>query len=162
MDSTFPTSNLEYVPMLWSNGTDHTVGWTTNVATAKNHGSTHLLAFNEPDGCGGGQACMTPQAAVEAYMKWMMPYASSFSLGAPAVTNGPTGVPWLKSFISLCTGCKIDFVPMHWYDSATNVAYFKNYMADATVAAGNRPLWITEVCVPVSPKSENECGRRED
>lgn len=34
--------------------------------------------------------------------------AKRASPGAPAVTNGPNGLPWLRQFLSLCTGCKID------------------------------------------------------
>lgn len=144
MDSTFPTKVLEYVPLLWGDKAVHTKGWAANVATAKTHGSKHLLAFNEPDGCYPGQACMSPAAAVAAYKQYMMPYANTFLLGAPVVTNGGAGLPWLTSFLALCTGCKVDFVPIHWYDSATNVPYFKNYMASAHAAAGGRDLWITE------------------
>lgn len=31
------------------------------------------------------------------------------------------GVAWLKAFLRECTGCRVDAVAMHWYDSATNV-----------------------------------------
>jgi len=147
MDTIFPSKTLQYVPMLWGNATQHTKNWNGNVKIAQSRGSKQLLAFNEPDGCGWGQSCMSPAAAAEAYMKWMMPYAANFSLGAPAVTNGPApgGLAWLSKFLNLCTKCKIDFVPIHWYDRATNVAYFKNYMASARTAAGGREIWITEV-----------------
>lgn len=97
--------------------------------------------------CYAGQACMDPASAAAAYKQYMMPYASTFSLGAPVVTNGPTGLPWLQEFIALCTGCQIDFVPIHWYDSATNEPYFYNYMPSMYAAGGNRPLWITEVWI---------------
>jgi hypothetical protein len=88
---------------------------------------------------------MSVDAAVAAYRKYMMPYASSMYLGAPAVTNGGRGKLWLMKFLARCTGCQVDFVPIHWYDSATNVAYFKKYMADMQKVAGKRSLWITEV-----------------
>jgi len=76
----------------------------------------------------------------------MQPFAGKAKLGAPAVTNGaaPLGLTWLSSFISDCQLCTIDFVPIHWYDSATNIAYFKSYIAEAYAAGGNRPIWITE------------------
>jgi hypothetical protein len=88
---------------------------------------------------------MSPQAAVEAYRTYLMPFANRASLGAPAVTNGGSGLPWLKEFLRLCTGCKIDFVPIHWYDSASNDAYLKLYVNQAYKAAGGREIWITEV-----------------
>jgi len=63
------------------------------------------------------------------------------------VTNGgsPAGLTWLKDFLTACNGeCDIDFVPIHWYDSATNYGYFKEYVQEAYIAGGNRSLWITE------------------
>ena len=54
------------------------------------------------------------------------------------------GLAWLKEFWSACSDCHVDFVPIHWYDSATNVQYFKNYIQDARDAANGKPLWITE------------------
>jgi hypothetical protein len=77
----------------------------------------------------------------------MMPFAKRASLGAPAVTNGPNGLPWLRQFLSLCTGCKIDFLPIHWYDAADNAAYFYWYLNQIRVAGANRDVWITEVSI---------------
>lgn len=54
------------------------------------------------------------------------------------------GLTWLSSFMAACTDCTIDFVCIHWYDSAENIAYFKSHVQDAYKAGGNRPLWITE------------------
>lgn len=87
---------------------------------------------------------MSAKDAANAYRTYMNPFAGRVYLGSPAVTNGPSGMKWLKEFLGLCTGCRIDFIPIHWYDSATNVAYFKNYIADAHGIAGH-DLWITEV-----------------
>lgn len=130
--------------MLWSNDTSLTNVWAGNTANAK-----QALAFNEPDQCGAGSggSCMGDAAGVAAaYKKWMQPLAGRARLGAPAVTNGgaPMGLAYLQDFLGNCTGCQVDFVPVHWYDSATNVAYFKSYVAQAYAAGGNRPLWITE------------------
>jgi hypothetical protein len=52
-------------------------------------------------------------------------------LVSPAVTNGaaPMGLAWLDSFFAACSGCQIDAVAIHIYDSATNIAYFKNYIS---------------------------------
>ncbi|CZT12274.1 uncharacterized protein RCO7_10487 [Rhynchosporium graminicola] len=145
-DSTMPVDfpkNMEYIPMLWSTGADHVKQWTTNVNAAIARGTYHLLSFNEPDICYGGGSCMSAKDAAAAYKTYMSPFAGRAYLGAPAVTNGPSGMKWLKEFMGLCTGCQIDFVPIHWYDSATNVAYFKNYITDAHAIAGKN-LWITE------------------
>lgn len=41
-------TDLEYVPMLWSNAADLEASWASNVAKMQAAGSKHLLAFNEP------------------------------------------------------------------------------------------------------------------
>lgn len=87
---------------------------------------------------------MDPQRAVAAYRKYIMPFAGRAALGAPAVTNGPGGLPWLREFLRLCAGCQIDFVPVHWYDAWDNDAYFRDYISAAHDAAGGRQIWITE------------------
>lgn len=106
-----------------------------------------MMSFNEPDGCGSGQACISAQAAVDAYKKYMMPLrARGVQIGGPAITNGPKGLPWLKDFLTKCTGCVFDFQPLHMYDVATNAAYFRNYLSDMIVLMPNRQIWLTEVC----------------
>lgn len=55
-----------------------------------------------------------------------------------------TAVHQWENFIGNCTGCTIDVIPIHWYDSATNIAYFQSYISSAYAVGGNRPLWITE------------------
>jgi hypothetical protein len=88
---------------------------------------------------------MSPQHAVDAYRKYIMPFSGRTALGAPAVTNGPGGLRWLREFLRLCAGCQIDFVPIHWYESAGNVAYFTGYIEEAHNAAGGRQIWLTAV-----------------
>ena len=77
----------------------------------------------------------------------MMPFANNgVKLGSPAVTNGgaPMGLTWLSSFLDACTdGCKVDFAAVHWYDSYSNVAYFKQHLQDAHEQTG-LPVWLTE------------------
>lgn len=107
-------------------------------------GSTHLLAFNEPDL--STQSNISPADAAAGYKTYMEPFAGQAKLGGPAVTNGgsPAGLTWLGDFLEACNDCTIDFVPIHWYDSATNFGYFVSYIQDAYIASGNRTLWITE------------------
>ncbi|RKF57282.1 Alkali-sensitive linkage protein 1 [Erysiphe neolycopersici] len=131
-DNIFP-KYLEFVPMLW----DH-------VRMAQDRGTTHLLSFNEPEACSDGGSCMTPEAAAIAYMKYLQPFAGSFRLGAPAVTNGPDGILWLDKFMQLCSQCTIDFMTVHWYDSATNSEYFRSYLQQLHDLIGLYNIWITE------------------
>jgi hypothetical protein len=81
-------------------------------------------------------------------MQYMQPFAGQAKLGSPAVTNGAPeqgmGLAWLGNFTQVCSKCTIDFVNIHWYDSASNVAYFKSHVTSAYAAGGNRPVWITE------------------
>jgi hypothetical protein len=71
-------------------------------------------------------------------------------LGAPAVTNGawdgrrPMGLNYLKAFLDGCSGCRIDFVVIHWYNFEPNIEYFKQHVKNAYVTGGYRPVWITE------------------
>lgn len=82
MQASFP-SNLEYVPILWSNAFSKTRVWVQHVDDAISRGSKHLLAFNEPDI--RSKANMSPQAATDAYMTYMQPFAGKVKLGGPAV-----------------------------------------------------------------------------
>ena len=139
---------LSFVPMLWSTADVLTSVWSSNVAASKaKYGTTAVIAFNEPDGCGGGQACMSISSAVSGYQTWMNPLAGSVQLGAPAVTNGigtGIGLDYLATFIKNCAGCHIDFVPIHWYGDASQTGDFETYITQAYTAGGNRPLWVTE------------------
>jgi len=75
-------------------------------------------------------------------MSYVQPFAGKAKLGAPAITNGggSMGLTYLLNFISNCLSCTIDFVNIHWYDSATNAASFKAHVEEAYKAGGNRPL----------------------
>ena len=71
-------------------------------------------------------------------------------IGSPAVTNGggTMGIQWLNDFFTACAGqCNIDFVAFHWYDSASNFAYFEKHVNDVITAANNNgvaKVWLTE------------------
>ena len=89
---------------------------------------------------------MNVSASVAAYKAYIQPFAGRVLLGAPAVTNGgsPGSLTYLSYFLGNCTGCTVDFVPIHWYASAYNEAYFQQYVAQAYNVSGGRPLWVTE------------------
>lgn len=107
------------------------------------------MAFNEPDKCFSGASCLSPQAAVDAYRTHLQPFASRASLGAPAVTSdqglGLFGLNWLREFLQRCEGCKIDFVPIHWYGVCDQDDNFRQHVQNAGKIAGDRKIWITEV-----------------
>jgi len=138
------SSQFNFVPMLWGTGSTFTSSWAATVSAAAAQGVTHLMSFNEPDL--SSQANLSPQDAAAAYKTYMQPYAGQFKLGAPAVTNGggAMGLNWLDAFMKACTGCTIDFVAVHWYDSPSNTAYFEQHVTNASTVAGGKPVWVTE------------------
>ncbi|EHK99282.1 (Trans)glycosidase [Glarea lozoyensis ATCC 20868] len=145
-EGTIP-SGFEYVPMLWGNKAGFYDSWASNANSAISSGSTHLLAFNEPDL--SAQSNMGVSTAVADYKTHMQPFAGKAKLGAPSVTNGgaPMGLTYLKNFVDSCSGCTIDFVPIHWYNGDaldSSISYFKTHVAEAHTAGGNKPVWITE------------------
>jgi hypothetical protein len=114
-------------------GTDanHISGWDDAANAAIGAGATHLLGFNEPDL--NTQANMSPQAAADAWRQHMQPYAGRAKLVSPAITNGapPMGTGWMDAFLVACTGCQIDAIAIHIYDSASNVPYFQTCVPGA-------------------------------
>ncbi|OAG44731.1 hypothetical protein AYO21_01221 [Fonsecaea monophora] len=142
-------SGAEFVPLLW--GQNSISGWSSAVQSAIASGSKHALAFNEPDL--GSQSNIDPATAAKLYIDNMNPLSGQVELGSPAITNGAgtnplMGIDWLNAFFESCNGqCKVDFVAFHWYDSASNFAYFKSHVQDVITAAkanGVSKVWLTE------------------
>ena len=151
-------SGMEYVPMLWGDKTDKTNDWETSAKKAIASGSKHLLSFNEPDH--KNQSNIDPATAAAAHIQFMNPLSTDdIKIGGPAITNGEKekGMGhegWLEPFLQKCAGkCKIDFQPVHWYDSYDNMAYFKKYLKEAHDVA-KKPLWITEFRATGSPSQQ--------
>jgi len=136
-------SGIEFVPMLWGADPGHTGNWLNDAAEAIAGGASHILAFNEPDL--GAQSNLSPQAAAAAYKQFIQPLAGKAKLCSPAITNGgaPMGTAWLDNFLNECTGCQIDCIAIHIYDSATNVQYYKDYITEIGTKYG-KPAWVTE------------------
>ena len=103
-------------------------------------------SFNEPDL--GAQSNLSPAAAAAAWKQFMEPFAGRAKLCTPAITNGAPpamGTGWMDSFLSECAklGCRVDAIAAHIYDSATNIGYYKNYIADLGTRY-KRPTLVTE------------------
>ncbi|KAH8923809.1 glycoside hydrolase family 128 protein [Atractiella rhizophila] len=150
-------SGVEYIPMLWSDAATFTSTWDKNVKAAIKAGSTHLLAFNEPDL--NTQANMSPTQAAKSYKKYFNPYKQQIKLVSPAITNGAPpamGTGWMDEFLSLCKGCHIDAIAVHIYDSATNIAYFKAYLTDLQKKYAPRKIWVTEFGASGTKKQEQD------
>lgn len=67
---------------------------------------------------------MTAQLAAETWKAQMEPLRElGVKLGAPAVTDAPTGFEWLQNFFMQCAGgCTVDFIPVHSYSSFEGLA----------------------------------------
>lgn len=139
-------SSMNFVPMLWNTSSLHLPLWPESVNTAISNGATHILGFNEPDL--PYQANMSPGEAAAAWKPHMEQFGGKVKIGSPAVCNGDgtTGLNWLKSFMSACPACQIDFIAIHWYGDANpqGVADLKKHIGDTKAMAGGRPIWLTE------------------
>ncbi|KAF2495133.1 hypothetical protein BU16DRAFT_440710, partial [Lophium mytilinum] len=141
------SSKFEYVPMLIDLRDMFTSTWETNYKAALKAGTTNFFSFNEPEL--PAQANLTPKQAADAHIKYMNPVkAAGGRVGAPSVTNGAAssglGLGYLANWVTECAGgCDYDFVNIHWYDSATNIQYFKDHVTEAHTQSG-KPVWITE------------------
>lgn len=132
-----------YIPMLWGNSGSFTSSWSQNAQTAIDNGATFLLGPNEPDL--SSQSNMSPQDAAALWKQYMEPFAGKAKLISPAVTNGaaPMGLAWLSSFLEACSGCTVDAIALHIYDSATNEGYYQSYISGAAQQFG-KPVFVTE------------------
>ncbi|KAF2429529.1 hypothetical protein EJ08DRAFT_569429, partial [Tothia fuscella] len=148
---------LRYIPMIHSLQSDVVGVWSKNV-DSRPQDTDAVLAFNEPDGCnGGGATCMAIGNAVNGYRELMTKYGPQVRLGSPAITNGATGIPWLKEFLSQCNGCQVDFVAVHWYAGyAPGIFnYFKSYLEEIHNTFG-KPVWITEFALEPSASEQQQ------
>lgn len=58
---------------------------------------------------------MLPSDAAKLWKQYLEPLkADGIRLGGPAVTASATGRPWMTEFMTLCTNCTVDFIPIHW------------------------------------------------
>jgi len=145
---------LDFVPMLW--GTKQIADFQNQLKLGTFASSSAVLGPNEPDQV--GQANLTPAQAVSLWDQYIQPLKShNLSLGAPAVSSDPNGKVWLTQFLAACTGCTIDFIPLHWYGSDGQA--FIDYVTDIHTTFGKN-IWITEwACVQFSP-SDPPCDQQ--
>ncbi|PWY99332.1 glycoside hydrolase, partial [Testicularia cyperi] len=131
---------LQYVPSFW--GPSKWDKWNAVKAEMDQKGlPEYLLAFNEPDVT--GQADLGPKAAAKLWMQELAPYANKgVKVGAPQLC---WNLQWLEKFMKQCNklGCKISFIPLHWYGSWQDFDKFTTYI-QTVHDEYQLPIWITE------------------
>ncbi|KAJ7818274.1 glycosyl hydrolase catalytic core-domain-containing protein [Mycena leptocephala] len=91
------SSHPQYIPMQWGAG-----GIETFASTVLAQGAKTILAFNEPD---SRPSLISPQHKPL--------HSKGIKLGAPAVTNAPSGALWLSAFLAACTNRTTEFISIH-------------------------------------------------
>lgn len=156
----YQNSKLQFVPMLWGAPIDPENNMTFyNTVKGLIQGGaniTHVLGFNEPDGCSSGGSCVPASVAATVWKKQFEPLKRDFniSLGAPSVTGAPNGFNWLANWYSACAAisnssdssknasCEVDFIPAHWYGN------FQGFASHLGQVYGTYPniseIWVTE------------------
>ncbi|GAA4032870.1 hypothetical protein GCM10022212_34900 [Actimicrobium antarcticum] len=143
--SIYQALDVSFVPMAWG-GTPTVVQLNQQIP----QGAKYLLGFNEPNFI--SQANKTPtQAAALWPVLESVARTRDLQIGSPSVnySGDPVSeggvtfsdpVAYLDAFLAACAGCKIDFIPVHWY--ACDVPALKAYVD--RFRKYNKPIWITE------------------
>jgi hypothetical protein len=140
-------SSLSYVPMLWAPIDVHLSRWSANAESSLAAGSTHMLSFNECDNA--GQCNMGAEAAAQAHVAHMNPYAGRAKIGSPACTNSNLpgeGLDWMRAFMAKCDeiNCAIDFCVTHWYHLPSAADDLFAHIQKVSDICGGRKVWVTE------------------
>jgi len=129
-----------FVPMVW--GRSQLAADPAALSRIARSDAVALLGFNEPDR--PDQAHMDVRDALHL---WYALAATGKRLGSPAVSQGATlgEVRWLPRFMAgvAATGLRVDFVAVHYYAGAPDVAAFRGFL-DRVHAAYGLPIWVTE------------------
>lgn len=141
--------NLQFVPMLFSQGGSDTFYTTVKKQIDNGANITWALGFNEPNGCSGeyGAACLDAATAAQIWIAQMEPLKEhGVTLGGPAVTSASTGFNWLQNFFTACAGqCHPDFLPIHYYGNFQGLA---SHIGQVNATYPNMTFWVTEFAYP--------------
>ena len=77
--------------------------------------------------------------------------------GPAASCNGTNPYQYLKDFFAACTGCRVDYVAVHWYD---NFPSLQDYLEPTGSLEGfeqfGKPIWLTEFSLNGSASAANQ------
>ncbi|KAG8744826.1 hypothetical protein FRC10_009350 [Ceratobasidium sp. 414] len=130
-----PTTGIyPFFPMCW--------GFNQQSSFSKIDGSKYKLCFGQNEPNQQGQSDMSPQDGVKLWKAVMEPARSGgCKLVSPATTSAPSGLEWMQEFVKLCTGCRIDYIALHWYD--VDIKAFQDYVTKFWLAF-RKPIIISE------------------
>lgn len=128
---------LEFVAMLRTGHQDDLDRFYQNMP---HNGAGTLLCLNEPDHT--EQANLSPEQAADVWRRHCWPQKQrGIRLGAPAITNGPQGIPWLQRFLDITRDVPPDFVTTHWYGvDGNDLIRHVQRVRDIS----QKPVWLTE------------------
>jgi hypothetical protein len=158
------SGDIEFVPMVWGSG---------SLGDTLPAGSRYVLGFNEPNF--KSQANLSPAEAAAAWPQIeAQARAAGSAIVSPAVNfcgspSDPSGCTtstvtdpytWLKEFFAACSGCRVDYIAVHWYncDLPSLKAYLEGNGAglQGFVQFG-KPIWLTELaCDPSHPVADQK------
>ncbi len=150
--NTYQAAGEEFVPMIW--GGNPTAD---DIAAQVPNGAKYLLGFNEPNF--KSQSNKTPRQAAALWpVLQEVARRKNLQIGAPALNfcgdcvtdvdfNSSDPVVYMDAFLAACKDCKIDFIPVHWYNCDLSslqwyIGKFKKY---------NKPIWLTEFSCANTP-----------
>jgi hypothetical protein len=140
-DAGVTSANVEFVPMVRTGTFD-----VDKLAASIPAGARYLLTFNEPNF--GTQANLTPAQAAALWPKIeALASKRGLKIVSPALNycggncNETDPFVWLDNFFAACTGCRVDYIAMHWYACTGSALtwYLGKYESKYT-----QPLWLTE------------------
>ncbi|KAL2262401.1 hypothetical protein VTK26DRAFT_1450 [Humicola hyalothermophila] len=164
--ASLPQDDIEFVPMMYSGGSNDTHFLGNITALMKPAGGkggrniTHIIGFHQPDQSfseGGSQ--MTPAAAARAWVRNLLPLREEFGikLGLPVVGDPRGG--WLDPFLRNCSSlngnekCGFDFVP---FVSFGNIGVLQDRIGKFSSAFPDVPLWVVEYGFPDQDEATTE------
>jgi hypothetical protein len=135
LTGTGQAAGIEFDPMIWSPPLPSASKIASN--------AKYLLTFNEPDNSSQSNVSATTAASL-----WPQIESIATADGIPYIVSPgvASSVTWLQDFFNACTGCKVDYVAVHFYgcllDTSGQWIGLSEYLEQ--FYQFNRPLWLTE------------------
>ncbi len=147
---------IEFVPMSWNQ---------TGVSSTIPSGAKYILGFNEPNFF--SQANLSAEQAAS-YWPALQTNANSAGVaivgpgmnfcGPANQCHGTDPYQYLKDFFAACSGCKVDYVAVHWYNC--DLPSLRDYLEPGGNLEGfeqfGKPIWLTEFSCDTSASAAQQ------